>query len=267
MQDEFKLIDELPPELLVEVAQYLPSRTLINLAERATYYWSLFQPMIHVRKLSYFLQSVVRSDHEMVETMLQKDISLIFNRGKVTDCSGRIFDKISAFEYAIWALDKHMWTIMIACIPCNEEGRKVFEHLITQYTKVETDGITYRLNEKTIAEKHFDFENTLIKELQTQVGLVTALGDINWDAAKNQWREGVGGAQKLVPMHVVYEYCSDQNFYDVPEFSCPGVVATRDLDAIAALYKVRTNDFIHLKSQLDGQVAKDNHHQVSLATC
>lgn len=68
-------------------------------------------------------------------------------------------------------------------------------------------------------------------------------------------------------MHVVYEYCSDQNFYDVPEFSCPGVVATRDLDAIAALYKVRTNDFIHLKSQLDGQVAKDNHHQVSLATC
>lgn len=54
MQDEFKLIDELPPELLVEVAQYLPSRTLINLAERATYYWSLFQPMIHVRKLSYF---------------------------------------------------------------------------------------------------------------------------------------------------------------------------------------------------------------------
>ena len=37
----------------------------------------------------------------------------------------------------------------------------------------------------------------------------------------------------------------------------------RDLDAMTALCKVRTNDFIDLKSQLEDQMTLDNHHQVS----
>ncbi|ARB90870.1 hypothetical protein [Legionella longbeachae] len=313
MQDKLTSIDELPEEILVEVAQYLPNSGLINLAKTKMYHCTLFNPMINMRKISYFLQNVVCGNHEIVTSMLQKDIRLIFNKGRVTDCSGRTFDNISGFEYALWALDKHIWTKMIACIPRNEEGGKVFENLITQYTKVNKDGVTYRLNGKTITENHFDFETTIIKELQTQVELVNAPGAINWDDAKSQWIEGVGGAQKLLPIHVVYEYCADENFYLVPEFSSqpklskqfynwitskeenwfsvdfklgiefaifkasvgcaaaeephgsPGVVATRDLDAITELYQVRSKDFINLKSQLEDLVTKDNHHQVVVA--
>ena len=36
-----------------------------------------------------------------------------------------------------------------------------------------------------------------------------------------------------------------------------------DLDAMNALYKVRINDFIELKSQLKDQMTLDNRHQVS----
>ncbi|BCA95452.1 hypothetical protein TUM19329_18130 [Legionella antarctica] len=36
----------------------------------------------------------------------------------------------------------------------------------------------------------------------------------------------------------------------------------RDLDAMTALCKVRTTDFIDLKSQLEDQMTADNHHQV-----
>ncbi|WP_338151684.1 hypothetical protein [Legionella norrlandica] len=37
---------------------------------------------------------------------------------------------------------------MIDCIPSNEEGNKVLTRLIAQYNKVNTDGVTYRLNGK-----------------------------------------------------------------------------------------------------------------------
>ncbi|KTC81877.1 hypothetical protein [Legionella cincinnatiensis] len=217
MQDKFEMFDELPTEIEVETAKNLSNRDLVNLAQASKYHLALFKPMINVRKL---LHHVVQGKHDTVKAMLKKDRSLLFKRGFVTDCSGREFENISGFEYALWALDKHMWAKMIACIPQKKESRKVFAKLIAQYNKVNTDGVTYRLNGKTITEKHFDFENTLIKELQTQVDLINALGNMNWSAIINtQWREGVGGAQKLLPMHVVDEYCSNQPFCPVPKFT------------------------------------------------
>lgn len=111
---------------------------------------------------------------------------------------------------------------MIACIPQNEDGKKVFAKLLSQYEKINTIGVIYRLNGKTITEKHFDFENTIIKELKTQVDSIKAPpGTKNWTVINRQWREGVGGAQKLLPMHVVDEYCSDAPFYPLPQFTLP----------------------------------------------
>ncbi|HDS3834555.1 TPA: F-box protein [Legionella pneumophila] len=303
MQSKFEKFNELPAELKIETAQNLSNRDLVNLAQTSKYHLALFQPLLDVRKLLHY---VARGDHNAVEAMLKKDMSLIFKRGVVTDCSGREFENISAFEYALWALDKHMWAAMIACIPQNEEGRKVFAQLIAQYNKVNTDGVTYKLNGKTITEQHFDFNNTIIKELQTQVDSLNAPGVKHWDAIDKQWREGVGSAQNLFPMHVVYEYCSDEPFYPVPKFTsqpksskqffnwttdkdenwfsvasklsvdfaiykgggvarggCRGRLRRADLDAMTALCKVRTNDFLDLKSQLEDQMTLDNHHQVS----
>ena len=216
MQSKFEKFNELPEELKIETAQNLSNRDLVNLAQTSKYHLALFQPLLDVRKLLHY---VARGDHKAVEAMLKKDMSLIFKRGVVTDCFGREFENTSGFEYALWALDKHMWAAMIACIPQNEEGRKVFAQLIAQYNKVNTDGVTYKLNGQTITEKHFDFNNTIIKELQTQVDSINAPGTKNWDAIDKQWREGVGGAQNLFPMHVVYEYCSDEPFYPVPKFT------------------------------------------------
>ncbi|KTD64266.1 hypothetical protein Lspi_1073 [Legionella spiritensis] len=202
--------------LNIETAQNLSNRDLVNLAQTSKYHLALFKPVIDVRKL---LHHVTRGEHDVVKAMLKQDINLIFKRGKLTDCSGREFENISGFEYALWALDKHMWAAMIECIPSNEEGKKVFAQLIAQYNKVNTDGATYRLNGKTITEKHFDFENTLIQELQTQVDSINAPGAKDWEAIDKQWREGVGGAQKRLPMHVVDEYCSNEPFYPVPKFT------------------------------------------------
>ncbi|KTD48118.1 hypothetical protein Lrub_1482 [Legionella rubrilucens] len=291
MQSKFEKFNELLPELKIETAQNLSNRDLVNFAQTSKYHLALFKPVIDVRKL---LHHVTRGEHDAVKAMLKKDMSLFFKRGVVTDCSGREFENISAFEYALWALDKHMWTAMLACIPQNEEGRKVFARLIAQYNKVNTDGVTYKLNGKIITEQHFDFKNTLIKEMQKHEDLINAPEVKNSDVINIQWREGVGGAQNLLPMHVVYEYCSDEPFYPVPKFTSQPKSSkqfynwitdkdenwfsvgsklavdfaiykgtggrcvawrnhsgTLDLAAMAALYKVRTNDFLDLKSQLE----------------
>ena len=153
--------------------------------------------------------------------MLQKDPQLMHQRGRVTDCSERTFPSVSGFEYALWALDKHMWTMMMTCISSNEEGRKIRSALSAQYHQVKTIGIMYTLDGRTLTEPHFDFKNTLIRELQTQADSIGAPGYKDWQAIDRQWREGVGGAQKLLPMHVVEEYCAKTPFYPVPEFSTP----------------------------------------------
>ncbi|RUR17193.1 F-box protein [Legionella sp. km535] len=305
MQSKFENFNDSPEELKIETAQNLSNSDLVNFAQTSKFHLALFKPVIDVRKLLHY---VTRGEHDVVKAMLKQDISLIFKRGFVTDCSGREFESISGFEYALWAMDKHMWAAMIKCIPQNAEGRKVFALLLAQYNTVNTDGVTYRLNGTTITEKHFDFENTIIKELQTQVDSINAPGEKTWDAIDNQWRKGVGGAQKKLPMHVVYQYCSFAPFYPVPKFTSKPMSSKKfyngttekvenwfnadsklsvdfaifrgwmrgegcarpswrggvqhDLDAMTALCKVRTNDFIELKSLLEEQMTVDNQPQV-----
>ncbi|KGP64467.1 hypothetical protein EP47_11940 [Legionella norrlandica] len=249
MQDQIEL-DKLSQDSQIETGQYLSNRDLVSLSRASKHHFALFKPLIAVRKL---LHHVVCGEHDAVKAMLEKDMSLMFERGFVTDCSGREFKNISGFEYALWALDKYMWTAMIACIPQNEEGRKVFEQLIAQYNKVNTIGVTYRFNGKTTTENHFDFNNTIIKELQTQVDSINVQGNRDWVAINIQWIKGVGGAQKLLPMHVVDEYCSNEPFYldEPPRFTSQPEPAKKSYDYI----NEENKDWFRADSKLSISVA------------
>jgi hypothetical protein len=217
MQDKFELSEEfLPQDIHNKVEQLSATPDLLNFAMTSKGYFKLFKPMLDVRKL---LLQVVRGKHAAVQTMLKNDISLAFKRGKVTDYSGRTFEDISAFEYLLWALDKHMWAQVLDCIPKNEKGNEILAELLSQYKKVITEGVSYELNGKIIREHHFDFASTIIKALQRQIDYLNTCRPKNLDTIDEQWREGVGGAQKLLPMHVVYEYCSDIPFEPLPQFT------------------------------------------------
>jgi hypothetical protein len=173
MQNKFDL-DKLPLEIQEKTMQNVSTLDLLNSSMSSKKHWTLFHSQVEVRKL---LHHVVCGDYDAVYAMLQKDISLIFKKGLVTDCSGRTFESLSGFEYALWALDKHMWAMMLDCIPQNEEGNQLLEKLLFQYNKVNEHGITYKLNGITTTEKHFDFKNTILKELQTQVNILNAPGE------------------------------------------------------------------------------------------
>lgn len=213
VKDEMK---QLPKEIKHETAKQLSITDVVNVARTSTENLEFFKPIADVRKL---LHHVTRGNHEAVKVMLSQDMSLFYRKGQVTDCSGRTFENISGFEYALWALDKHMWTTILNCLPQNEEDNRVVRKLLNgQCDNLDKRGVTYSLNGQTITEKHFDFENTIIKELQTQVDSINAPGAKNWEAIDNQWREGVGGAQKQLPMHFVHVYCSNEPFYPIPKF-------------------------------------------------
>lgn len=221
----------LPQEINDGIAQHLPTRDLLNqvLVSKADMA-PFFQPTLDVRT---FLHHVVCGEYDKVKAMLEKDIHLLYKRGEVTDCSGREFklindkcveakDKkgslISGFEYALWALDKDLWTFMLDCIPKNDEGKEVLERLLTQYKKLMVNGVTYSLNGKPITEKHFDFKGTIITELKTLVNSINAPGPKDWDAINEQWIKGVGGAQRLLVVHIVHWYCYGIPFKPIPKF-------------------------------------------------
>ena len=225
-----KFFDNLPKVLNRVVDKYLNSSDSSHLARtsRTTHALSKLSPLPLSQRqpLRTFLGHVVQGEHGQIQTMLRQDIRLLIQRDNVKDYSGRAFDCISGFEYALWALDKHLWTDMLACLPkdekgqLTEEGQAIVLELLHQYENVKTKGVRYQLNEMNKIESHYDF--AIIDALQKQANAQNALGanlaTKNWDAADLQWRTGVGGAQWMAPMHVVDEYCSNTPFEPVPTF-------------------------------------------------
>ncbi|WP_131781236.1 F-box protein [Legionella gresilensis] len=210
MQHEFKFLNQLPLNIGNEVTPYLSTPDLLKISLLSKGHQFFSQSPLEVRK---FLHYIVCGKYGKVLAMLEKDKTLLLKKGSVTDCSGRAFANITGFEYALWALDKPMWTTILTCIPPSEENKKILVNLLSQYNNITTKGLTYKLNGQIIRQQHFDFTNTIIKELQTYVNASGApyVPGIkrDWDAVDKQWREGVGGTQKMLPMHVVYVYCSE----------------------------------------------------------
>lgn len=258
---KFKHFDNLPEEAKAVVPSHLPIRTFLNLASTSKQYYTFYDTSNFYKSLDkcnpffkpiydlgYFLYCAVRRRDEEVKKGLKNDITLICKKGLVTDCSYRTFN-ISAFEYAFWARDKHFWTLMLDCIPHNKVGIAIIEELITQLENIEKHRITYELKVKTktgefqiktITEKHFDFENTIIKELQEYVNMVKK-DKVNWNEADIKWCKGVGQAQNLFPMHVVHEYCADRPFDPVPDFK----LAPKELKQQLYNYTVRPGRYEH----------------------
>lgn len=207
----------LPSDIKKIISNLLLPQDFRNFISSSREYYNFFTtsnkliPLLITQKI---LPLVVRGHYEAAVKIFSKNPDLMYQKGEVTDLSHRTFTNISGFEYAIWALDEHMWKTMLACLPKNEAGEKIKAELRVQYQKVKTEGVTYTLNgvtehympeAVTKTETHFDFENTIIKELENFVD--------NND--RQEWIHRVGGTQRLMPMHVVFAYCNKRPFFEV----------------------------------------------------
>ena len=152
-------------------------------------------------------------------------------KGTLTDYSGRTFKDITAFQYALWALDtRYMCTMMLNCIPQNEQGEKIRIALLNQLGEHEINGITYTLKNKTYQEKHYDCE-PLVRVWQeydderycyNPIIPMRSRNDIDKD-----WQELAAG----IPAHFSQHYCDlEHPFCHASEISFTEPVFKRTLN-------------------------------------
>ena len=225
MKGKFEFFNQLPTALQQYTSTFLPNQeAAVFVSASRTSNDVLNHYPAFPMNLRQLVQLVVHGEYDKVKMMLQDTphLPLFCQRTTVTDYSGREFAPISGFEYALWALDKHMWNDILSYLPrdkaghLTEEGRVIVAQLQHQYYRVKTEGVTYKLNGVVKTESHYDF--ALINELQKQVAALNADEDQDRDALYTECRGSVGRAQCLLPVHVVNEYCSKTPFHPVPRF-------------------------------------------------
>lgn len=165
---------------------------------------------------SILLQHVANGDREQAQHMLLQDPTLLLYKGRVIDKSGRLFNAITPLQYAVWALDKHMWEMLKSFMSIQDAARQVNELLV--YGTEHSD--------------HYDF-NMLLSAYKDYIAKFDAADETYGNAL---WSY-VGRAQQSLPAHVVFQYCNpEKSFYNMPTFQEPSLCSSVFLDRDSAHY-------------------------------
>ena len=109
---------------------FISTRELALLVNSSRKNRDLFQPLLHERKL---VHHVVRGELAQISTLLAQDLNLLFKKTTVTSLPGKTFNRMSAFDYILWALDKDQFDTLLSCFPQTEQGNRVSAQLRAQY--------------------------------------------------------------------------------------------------------------------------------------
>ncbi|MGQ3890780.1 hypothetical protein [Legionella sp. CNM-4043-24] len=146
------------------------------------------------------IEHAAHGRQDEAKAILAKFPELLLETGAAIDIAGYQFTG-TAFQYAVWAMDTHMYTMMLDCLPQNEQGEEIRKGLLEQ---------------SEAQKEHFNFQ-PLIKALQAYVDNFDAW---DWPHRYAHWCKVVGGAQRDLPAHVRHEYCHpDRSFSPVPDFT------------------------------------------------
>ena len=184
-------------------------------APRAVFPSTSTEPLIFSRSsypsskvdVQQFLNFVAQGEQDQAEKLLQNNARLAFIPGDVADLSGRAFKDITGFQYAVWTLDSHMWTMIRKYLP-NEAARGQIQGIETG-SWVNQHGIHTNWDNLIVALKTYvdNYQSWTVKQCTTH------------------WNQQVGGAQLLLPAHVVNQYCHPTRSFD----PCPNY---RSLDSL-----------------------------------
>jgi len=178
------------------------------------------------------LLHVVRGEQSEAEKMIVNNPDILLHKGQVTDYSNRTFKNITAFQYALWALDWHMWRMIKKYLPDKTAGE--------QLNELENRGTDYGV--------HYDF-NELLNALNTYIEKRT---DVHWNTL-------VGGAQTQVPAHVANEYCRrDLSFSKQPNpyAHLPLNTFTEEI-ALPRIFGLEKGEWFPLTKSIRGFLGKD----------
>ncbi len=172
--------------------------------------------------VSQFLLHVGFGEQTKAEAMLKSTPNLGTASGNLADCAERQFKKITGFQYAVLALDYHMWTMI-----------KKYLTKEDMHTQLEALTRIAMLNEQKgwiiMPEVNTNWPSIswspLINALETYIKNYQAW---NGEQRSNHWCQQVGGAQLILPAHVINEYSHPSRpFYPCPKWSNEEVALPR----------------------------------------
>ncbi len=164
--------------------------------------------MLDQNQVDQFVQHVAYGEQDEAEAMLQGEPKLVLGKGDCKDHAGREFKGITGFQYALWAVDWHMWEMIRVYLDKEDP---------------ESAAIQCQAQESLTSDQghgaHFSFE-PLMAAYQTYLDRFDALCQArNWEELDRLWIHGIGGAQRAVVAHVAQEYCHPARGFDpVPDF-------------------------------------------------
>lgn len=168
----------------------------------------------HANQATKLLEYVGHGRQNDAATIIKRYPDVLLRRPlePVRDIAGNLYSG-TAFQYALWAMDTRMYTMMLDCLPPDEQGEKIRGSLLQQF-----EGLT----------EHFDF-HPLLKALQAFVNNFDA-----WEQSQKDryWCQVVGGAQCGLPAHVRHEYCNPRKTWDEVWPNLPGYEGNFDEHSI-----------------------------------
>ncbi len=165
--------------------------------------------MVEQKIVNTFLSYVVKGNQVKVEEILERHPHLVLSKGDCKDPAGREFRNITGFQYALWALDWHMWEVMLDYLQEFDDD-EVYRQYYDQKTRTKAlgHGEHYNFQELLYALKSFIAQYDALKKSNNQVAL------------DRLWVHNIGGAQRKTVAHVAQEYCNpDRPFNPIPDFN------------------------------------------------
>ncbi|MBS0349780.1 MAG: protein kinase, partial [Proteobacteria bacterium] len=163
----------------------------------------------YVGKVETLLRLVTEGEQESAENLIFKNPELLLMSGTVTDLSGRSFQKITPFQYALWAMDWHMIQMILSYLSQ--------EMAVQQLKELENKGTEHG--------KQFN----LTPLIQALSDYLTMYSGRQWPEREQVWKK-IGELQYLLPVHVVNEYCRrDRSFSPCPTFLETTLPRTREI--------------------------------------
>lgn len=197
-----------------EIGKNPTPTTLNSLAMTSREHYRLFS--FKSRLVTRLVECTAWGQQDKIEKLLTTSPELMIEKTNFTDCSGRTFSNISAFEFTLWALDtRYMVAMMFNCLHMNKTGIKLAAKLQEQYAYHKKHGVTYHLDGQTITENHFDL-SVLKNALHAYVNNFD-----NWTLAEREkhWCTVVGKAQCYLPAHIMQHFCEPNvPFFPKPDF-------------------------------------------------
>lgn len=125
------------------------------------------------------------------------------------DCTGRSFQLITPFQYALWALDVHyMCPAILNCLKEIQVDKSISLELSRQFDELQSSGVKFRWNGIEYVENFFSCL-PLINALTTYIDNYR-----NWSLSERMqfMCTNIGNEQRALPANIRQEYCNEDGW-------------------------------------------------------